>query len=146
MYKKISEIVSKVYSIFENIFEKITLVFMKMMGNSIVFLLALGLVVFWVTGHEFSSQTLHGKLENIIVSLTFLTLFMIQKEFKKFKTSLHIKLNELIATNKIAQNKLMVVEEKTESEMEEITKIYADSAAADQKETEPKSVETQIAS
>lgn len=146
MYKNISEIVIEIYAVLENIFEKITLIFMKMMGNSIIFLLAFGLVVFWLTGHEFSSQTLHGKLENIIVSLTFLTLFMIQKEFKKFKTSLHIKLNELIATNKIAQNKLMIVEEKTESEMEEIAKVYADSAIADQKETEPKAVETQIAS
>jgi low affinity Fe/Cu permease len=132
----IREAFTGIHVYLENIFEKITLIFMKMMGNSIVFLLALGLVVFWITGHEFSSQTLHSKLENIIVSLTFLTLFMIQKEFKKFKTSLHIKLNELIATNTIAQNKLMSVEEKTESEMEEITKIYAESAAADQLETD----------
>lgn len=123
------------YVYLENVFEKITLVFMKMMGNSIVFLIALGMVVFWLTGHDFSSQTLHGKLENVIVSLTFLTLFMIQKEFKKFKSSLHIKLNELIATNTIAQNKLMSVEEKTESEMEILTKAYAESAAADQLET-----------
>lgn len=131
----IQETLKVLYVFLENLFEKITLVFMKMMGNSIVFLIALGMVVFWLTGHEFSSQTLHGKLENVIVSLTFLTLFMIQKEFKKFKSSLHIKLNELIATNTIAQNKLMSVEEKTESEMEILTKAYAESAAADQHET-----------
>lgn len=132
----IQETFKFLYVFLENLFEKITLVFMKMMGNSIVFLIALGMVVFWLTGHEFSSQTIHGKLENVIVSLTFLTLFMIQKEFKKFKSSLHIKLNELIATNTIAQNKLMSVEEKTESEMEILTKAYAESAAADQHETE----------
>ncbi len=119
------------YLVLEKFFERITLVFMKMVGNSIVFLIALGLVVFWLTGNQFSSQTLHDKLENVFVSLTFLTLFMIQKEFKKFKTSLHIKLNELIATNTIAQNRLMNVEEKTESELEVIAKVYADSAEAD---------------
>lgn len=126
----ITEGINNSYRFLEITFEKVTLFFMKMMGNSIVFLMAVGMVVFWLTGPEFLNQTLHGKLENIFLAVTFLTLFMIQKEFKKFKISLNIKLNELIATNITAQNKLMNVEEKTESELEILSKVYADSAIA----------------
>ena len=112
-------------------FEKITMATMNVMGNSITFLVAVLVVLFWLTGKHFWSQTLHQQIENIIVAVTFLTLFTIQKEFKRFSASLHIKLNELISSNKEANNKIMIVEEKTESELHELTKMYADSAIAE---------------
>ena len=90
--------------------------------------MAVLVVLFWLTGKQFWSQTLHQQIENVIVAVTFLTLFTIQKEFKRFSASLHIKLNELISSNKEANNKIMIVEEKTESELQELTKMYADSA------------------
>jgi low affinity Fe/Cu permease len=110
-------------------FEKITITIMFVLSNSITFIVATIVIVFWLTGNQFSNQTLHQKIENIIVAVTFLTVFIIQKEFRRFSASLHIKLNELISSNTAANNRIMVVEEKTESELLELTKMYAESAS-----------------
>jgi low affinity Fe/Cu permease len=112
-------------------FDKITTSIMLILGNSITFIIAVILVIFWLTEKQFWIQTLHQKIENIIVSVTFLTLFTIQKEFKRFSSSLHIKLNELISSNESANNRIMVVEEKTESELLELTKMYAETASVE---------------
>ena len=128
----------RLYLFIETKFEKITAVTMNVMGNSITFMLAVSMVVFWLTGKQFWSQTLHQKIENVIVAVTFLILFIIQREFKRFSASLHIKLNELISTSEAASNKLMNVEEKTESELLELTKMYSETAAAEKlNEEEP---------
>ena len=121
----------KLYVYLDTRFERITMATMNVMGNSITFLVAVLIVLFWLTGKEFRSQALHQQIENIIVAVTFLTLFTIQKEFKRFSASLHIKLNELISSNKEANNKIMIVEEKTESELQELTKMYANNAIAE---------------
>jgi low affinity Fe/Cu permease len=118
----------RVHSYLESVFEKVTSLIIMILGNSITFILALLIVYFWLTGKQFFSQTLHQKIENIIVSVSFLTLFTIQKEFKRFSASLHIKLNELISSNETANNKIMVVEEQTESELQVLTKMYAETA------------------
>jgi low affinity Fe/Cu permease len=118
----------RVHRYLESKFEKVTTFIMMILGNSITFILALVIVCFWLTGKQFFSQTLHQQIENIIVAVTFLTLFTIQKEFKRFSASLHIKLNELISSNETANNKIMVVEEQTESELQVLTKMYAETA------------------
>jgi low affinity Fe/Cu permease len=119
----------KVHQYIDVKFDKITTNIMLVLSNSITFILAMILVLFWLTGDHFLNQTLHQKIENVIVAVTFLTLFTIQKEFKRFSSSLHIKLNELISSNTAANNKIMVVEEKTESELLVLTKMYAESAS-----------------
>lgn len=118
----------RVHRYIESKFEKITTYIMIVLGNSITFILALGIVYFWLTGRQFLAQTGHQKIENVIVAVTFLTLFAIQKEFKRFSASLHIKLNELISSNEAANNRIMVVEEQTESELQALTKMYAETA------------------
>lgn len=119
----------KVHQYIDAKFDKITTNIMLILGNSITFIIAMILVVIWLTGSQFLNQTLHQKIENVIVAVTFLTLFTIQKEFKRFSSSLHIKLNELISSNTTANNEIMVVEEKTESELLVLTKMYAESAS-----------------
>jgi low affinity Fe/Cu permease len=121
----------QLYLFIETKFEKITSVTMSVIGNSITFMVAIMIVIFWLTGKQFASQNLHQKIENIIVAVTFLILFIIQREFKRFSASLHIKLNELISTSEAASNKLMNVEEQTESELMELTKMYSETAAAE---------------
>ena len=121
---------SKLYIFLETRFEKITAATINVLGNSITFIVAVCIVIFWLSGKQFQDQSMHQQIENIIVSVTFLILFIIQREFKRFSASLHIKLNELISTNEAASNKLMNVEEKTESELQELTKMYADTAVA----------------
>ena len=104
---------------------------MGVLGNYITFLVAIIVVLFWLTQAQFYTQSFHDKIENIILAVSFLTLFTIQKEFKRFSSSLHIKLNELISTSEKANNEMMIVEEKTESELILLTKIYAETAVAD---------------
>ncbi len=108
--------------------EKLTSYLMGVLGNYITFLAAIAVVLFWLTQSQFFVQSLHDKIENIILAVSFLTLFTIQKEFKRFSSSLHIKLNELISSSERANNEMMIVEEKTESELLLLTKIYAETA------------------
>jgi low affinity Fe/Cu permease len=122
---------NKLYRFLETRFEKITAATINVLGNSITFLVAVCVVIFWLTGKQFQEQTLHVQIENIIVSVTFLILFVIQREFKRFSVSLHIKLNEVISANATANNKLMNVEEKTESELQDLTRMYSETAAAE---------------
>ena len=122
---------SKLYIFLETRFEKITAATINVLGNSITFLVAVCIVIVWITGNDFYNQSVHQKIENVIVSVTFLILFIIQREFKRFSVSLHIKLNELISSNEAANNRLMNVEEKTESELQELTKMYSETAAAE---------------
>ena len=119
----------KIYLYIEIWFEKITAATINILGNSITFLVAVLVVVFWLTGKQFAAQNLHDKIGNVVMAFTFLTLFTIQKEFKRFAASLHIKLNELISANEAANNKMMIVEEKTESELLELTRMYAENVA-----------------
>lgn len=119
------------FSNIETQFEKLTSFLMGVLGNYITFLVAIIVVLFWLTQAQFYTQSFHDKIENIILAVSFLTLFTIQKEFKRFSSSLHIKLNELISTSEKANNEMMIVEEKTESELILLTKIYAETAVAD---------------
>ena len=121
----------KIYWYIERGFEKVTAATMDILGNSLTFLVAVGLVIYWLTDKQYAAQTLHQKIENIIMSVTFLTLFIIQKEFKRFAAALHIKLNELVSSNEAASNQILNVEQKTEYELQELTKQYADKAATD---------------
>jgi len=108
--------------------EKIISFLMEVVGNYITFLVAIAVVVFWLTQSQFNIQSLHDKIENIILAVSFLTLFTIQKEFKRFSASSHIKLNKFITTSESANNEIMIVEEKTESELSILIKIYAETA------------------
>jgi low affinity Fe/Cu permease len=51
-----------------------------------------------------------------------LSLFIIQKSFNRFSAFLHIKVNELIVSNKTADNSVIHMENKTEQELVEIVK------------------------
>ncbi len=96
------------------------------MGNSITFILALGIVIYWCTDRHFFSQGLHEKIENIILGTSFLTLFIIQKAFNRFSGSLHLKVNELVASHEPANNAVLSSEDKTESEIFELAKEYTE--------------------
>ena len=56
----------------------------------------------------------------------FLTLFIIQKSFIHFSASLHLKINELVASDKAASNTVINAEEKTEEEITELSKEYTE--------------------
>ena len=109
-------------------FEKLTAVVTDVLGNSITFIIALGTVIFWLTNKRFYTQDIHAAIGDVILGVTFLTLFIIQKSFVHFSASLHLKVNELVASHTPASNAVINAEEKTEEEITELSKEYAELA------------------
>lgn len=118
----------KLYKHTERIFEKLASIVSTILGNSITFILAFGMVIFWLFNKEFYAQSLHECIRDLIHGVTFLTLFIIQKSFNRFSGSLHLKVNELVASHETASNKVINIEEKAEHEIAELSKEYAELA------------------
>ncbi len=130
-------LLKNVYRNIEILFEKLTDIATSVLGNSITFILGCILVICWLTTPEFFKQDIHGKIGDIIFSTTFLSLFIIQKAFNRFSGSLHLKVNELVASHETASNAVINIEGKTEFEIAELSKEYAELAElAEQIKTE----------
>jgi low affinity Fe/Cu permease len=109
-------------------FEKLASVAIFILGNSITFILALCTVLFWLSNEIFYTQDIHERLGDIILGITFLSLFIIQKSFNRFSASLHLKVNELVASHEPASNSVIHSEDKTEHELTQLSREYADVA------------------
>ncbi len=107
-------------------FEKLTSVVTAVFGNSITFIIALLTVLFWLSNKRFYTEDIHIEIGDVILGVTFLTLFIIQKSFIHFSASLHLKINELVASNNAASNAVINAEEKTEEEITELSKEYTE--------------------
>ncbi len=112
----------------ERIFEKLASAAIAFLGNSITFLFALLAVIFWLSNKKFFTEDIHYKIGDIILGVTFLSLFIIQKSFNRFSGSLHLKVNELVASHETASNALISVEEKTEHEIAKLSQEYTELA------------------
>lgn len=129
---------NKIYRHTEKVFEKLTSLATSILGNSITFIFALCLVIYWVSNKEFYVQGVHHRIGDVILGVTFLSLFIIQKSFNRFSGSLHLKVNELVASHGPASNAVINVEEKTEYEIIELSKEYAELAVQAKEEIEIK--------
>jgi len=114
------------YTNIERIFEKLTSVITKILGNSITFILALCLVLFWWTTSLFGKNNLHQNIGDFIFGTTFLSLFIIQKSFNRYSALIHLKINELISSHEPANNAVMDTSEKTEQEIRALTQEYVE--------------------
>ena len=128
----------KIYRHTERGFEKLTSVATAILGNSITFIIALGTVIYWLTNKRFYTQDIHSSIGDVILAVAFLSLFIIQKSFNRFSASLHLKVNELVATHEPASNAVMNAEGKTEDELTELSKEYAELAEQKKQEEEEK--------
>jgi low affinity Fe/Cu permease len=126
---------NNLYRDLENRFERLTSIVTSILGNSVTFILALVTVMFWLTEKEFYNQDLHHCISDVILGITFLSFFMIQKSFNRFSASLHLKLNELVSSHDNANNAIINVENKTEEEIKEIAKEYAEMVQILEEET-----------
>ena len=113
-----------IYRHTERGFEKLASVAIAILGNSITFIIALCLVIFWLSNKQFYMQNIHAIIGDVILGVAFLSLFIIQKSFNRFSASLHLKVNELVASHENASNAVINVEEKTEQEITELSKEY----------------------
>ena len=100
--------------------------FAKWAGSASGFIVALFSILVWLSAgwakgfaHDWESgMTIY------IGIITFLMVFLIQRSQNKELTILHVKLNELIAATKRADNRLINVEELTEKEISEVQDIH----------------------
>jgi low affinity Fe/Cu permease len=130
------------YAKTERLFEKLTAKATTILGNSITFILALALVVFWWTTGMFVSNDMHQNIGDFIFGTTFLSLFIIQKSFNRYSALVHLKMNELIASNETANNSVMDTSEKTEYEIRALSKEYID--LEEMAETEDQAISEEI--
>jgi low affinity Fe/Cu permease len=124
-----------IYLGIEKYFEKFSLLFTKILGSSITFFLALIAIVIWCCQKEFLDSSLYKKIYNVIIGISFLTLFVIQKEFSKFSALMHLKINELVTSNKSASNEVVHAENKTENEINILAKENIEKAEEKEKDT-----------
>jgi low affinity Fe/Cu permease len=95
-------------------------------GSQWAFFIALAVVIVWAfTGPIFGySDTWQLVINTGTTIITFLMVFIIQKSQNKDSKSVQLKLNELIAANKLASNRLIVVENLTEDELDTLHNYY----------------------
>ena len=117
-----------IYRHTENGFEKLVSISIAVLGNSITFIVALCVVLFWLSNRQFYDQDIHGVISDIILGVAFLSLFIIQKSSNRLSASLHLKVNELLASHEPASNAVLNLEKKTEHELTELSKEYAELA------------------
>lgn len=107
-------------------FEKTATRITRATGSSTAFLLALGVILVWlITGPLFHfSDTWQLVINTGTTIITFLMVFIIQQSQNKDSLAIQLKLNELIASDEKASNRLIVVEDLTQEELEVLKKFY----------------------
>ena len=117
-------------------FQKIASTVTKATGSSTAFLIATAVIIIWgVTGPVFHfSDTWQLVINTGTTIITFLMVFIIQQSQNKDSLAMQLKLNELIACNERASNRLVVVEDLTQEELEVLKNYYIRLSALAKKE------------
>jgi low affinity Fe/Cu permease len=118
------------------LFQKMSNKVTKATGSPIAFIIALTVVIIWaVTGPIFGySDTWQLVINTSTTIVTFLMVFIIQQSQNKDTIAIQLKLNELIACNEKASNRLIDIEDLTEEELDKIKKFYIKLADLAEKE------------
>lgn len=109
-----------------NLFEKFANWATKFTGSSIAFIAAVSIVLIWaITGPVFNySETWQLVINTGTTIITFLMVFLIQKTQNKDSKAIQIKLNELIAANEKASNRIVDIEDLSEEELDQLHHFY----------------------
>ena len=113
----------KTFSLFvENFSTKI----IRAAGTATALLIAFLLVLGWAIAgiHYHFSEHWQMVIETASSIVTILMVFLIQKSQNKDSLSIQLKLNELVAANELASNRLVNVEGMSEDELKIIRKYY----------------------
>jgi low affinity Fe/Cu permease len=118
--------------LFDRIASRVT----RIAGSSYASIVAFLLIVVWaVTGPIFNfSDTWQLVINTGTTIITFLMVFIIQQTQNKDTIALQLKLNELIACNEKASNRLIDIESLTEEELEIAHHFYVRLAKLAEKE------------
>ncbi|HEX5652530.1 MAG TPA: low affinity iron permease family protein [Chitinophagaceae bacterium] len=107
-------------------FEKFSGKVTKATGSPWAFIIALAVILAWaISGPLFNySDTWQLVINTGTTIITFLMVFLIQLSQNKDTVALQLKLNELIASDPKASNRLVDVEDLTNEELETLKKFY----------------------
>jgi low affinity Fe/Cu permease len=108
--------------VFDQIATKVT----QFAGRPAAFIIAAVFIIIWaITGPLFDFSTTWQLVINTGTTIiTFLMVFIIQQSQNKDTLALQLKLNELIACNEKASNRLIEIEDLTEQELIVLKKFY----------------------
>ncbi|MVN22279.1 low affinity iron permease family protein [Mucilaginibacter arboris] len=109
-----------------NLFERFANWATKATGSATAFILALIIIIVWaITGPLFKFSDVWQLIINTGTTIvTFLMVFLIQKSQNKDSKAIHLKLNELIAANKYASNRMVSIEDLSEKELDDLHQFY----------------------
>lgn len=107
-------------------FNKIGMAVTKATGSLYASIIAFAIILGWaLTGPIFNySDTWQLVINTSTTIVTFLMVFIIQQSQNRETTAIQLKLNELIACNEKANNRLVDIEDLTEEELTIIKKFY----------------------
>lgn len=105
-------------------FENLVGTALRIYGHPITFISAFILVILFLFQSLVHYSGLRDVVRDIILSISFLSFFIIQRAVNKTTTATQIKINELIASHDKARNELIAIDQKTETELEELKEIH----------------------
>ena len=113
-------------SSFSKKFEKISGKITHVSGSPAAVLVAVAVILIWaLLGPVFGySDTWQLVINTSTTIITFIMVFVIQHSQNKDTTAMQLKLNELIAANEKASNRLINIEDLTDEELQLIKSFY----------------------
>lgn len=113
-------------SLVTRLFDRFSTTATRITGRPIAFITAFLLVLGWaLSGPLFNfSDNWQLVINTSTTIITFLMVFVIQQSQNKDTVAIHLKLNELIAANKTASNRLVDIEDLTEDELIALKEFY----------------------
>lgn len=111
---------------FTSRFEKIAAAITRSTGSPLSFIIAFLLILIWgISGPLFNfSDTWQLVINTSTTIITFLMVFIIQQTQNKDSMAIQLKLNELIASEERASNRLIDIEDLSQEELDVLKKFY----------------------
>jgi low affinity Fe/Cu permease len=110
-----------------NLFERFALSVSRATGSTAAFVIAFVMVIAWgASGPLFHySENWQLVINTGTTIITFLMVFLIQKAQNKDSLAIQLKLNELVAAHEFASNRLVNVENLSETDLKLIQRYYS---------------------
>ena len=108
-------------------FDKLATAFTRWAATPLAFFLAVLSVAIWIaTGPVFQFSENWKLAINIGTAIvTFFMVFLLQQSQNKDSVAMHLKLNELLAANHHASNRMIGIEELSEQHLQDVASFYA---------------------
>lgn len=113
---------SAVITAFDHFASRVT----RWVGSPVAFGISFFVIVGWLALgpiFKFSSEW-QLVINTVTTIITFLMVFLIQQSQNKDSVAIHLKLNELLASSKVASNRMIGIEELDEQDLREVAAFY----------------------